>query len=422
MKVSIIASVYNCERYLQEMLDSIVRQTYCDWEFIIIDDASTDNTWNILHEITDSRVHCYRNKVNKGLTVNLNMALQYAKGEYIMRMDGDDLANENRLDMQVCFMEQHPEIVLAGCWIKCFGNSHELIKTPTEDEDIRIALLFNSTIMHPTFIFRRQTVLDSGVIYNEKLRYAQDYNFTYRCSKIGRIGNIPDALLRYRVDDNQISIAKKDMQQQCADVTRREILNDMGIDFSQSEFAIWSALCTGNKSIVEKKQQELSIIIEKIFNANKALGIYNSIKLERLMKARVSRCINSGEQNTVENDKYFRLFSIMAQWMKKKQMGRQLSVWLEERGFKHIAIYGMGDIGECVALELMNSDIKVDYGIDQNVEILSCLDKIYSLDDVLPAVDAVIVTPIMYYVKIRAQLMMKTKATILSIEDIIDEI
>lgn len=422
MKVSIIASVYNSEEYLREMLDSIICQTYHDWEFIIIDDASTDNTWHILQENTDPRIHCYRNKVNKGLTANLNVALGYAKGEYIARMDGDDIAHENRLEKQVCFMDQHPEIVLAGCWIKCFGNSHELIKTPVDDKDIRIALLFNSAIMHPTFIFRRKTVLENGVLYNEKLRYAQDYNFTYRCSKIGRLGNVPEALLRYRVDDNQISVAKRDIQRRCADISRKEILNDMGINLVQTDFTIWSAMCMGNRRFVKKHQQELFSIIQKILNANKRLVSYNQIDLERVMEARVSRCISSEGKNTVATDKYFRLFTLMTQWMKKKQMGKQVGGWLEKRGFKHIAIYGMGDVGECLALELSDSNIEVDYGIDQNAEIQSCLDKIYSLDTELPAVDAIIVTPVTSFVKIRALLMLKTKAIILSIEDVIDAI
>lgn len=158
MKVSIITSAFNCEQYLKEMLNSIITQTYKDWEMILFDDASDDDTWNVIEDITDARIIKIRNTNNVGLTKNLNRALEIAKGKYIVRMDADDIAAPDRIEKQVQFMEANEDVVLSGGWMQCFGGMHDISKTHLNDEDIRIDLIINTGIMHPTFIIRNSAM------------------------------------------------------------------------------------------------------------------------------------------------------------------------------------------------------------------------------------------------------------------------
>ena len=167
MKVSNITSAYNCRNYIKEMIESIMDQTYRDWELILIDDASDDGTWDIINSIQDDRIVKIRNLNNAGLTKNLNTALKLAEGKYILRMDSDDIAMVDRIEKQAAFMEANQNIVLSGGWMQCFGNMHDITKTHLQDEDIRIDLIFNSAIMHPTFIVRNEILKKYNITSNE---------------------------------------------------------------------------------------------------------------------------------------------------------------------------------------------------------------------------------------------------------------
>lgn len=124
MLVSVIASVYNCECYIKEMIDSVINQTMQEWEMILVDDASTDGTWNIISSYDDARIIIRRNNINKGLTYNLNVALSMCKGKYVIRIDGDDIACQDRFEKQVKYMEEHPSVVLSGGWMQAFGDAN----------------------------------------------------------------------------------------------------------------------------------------------------------------------------------------------------------------------------------------------------------------------------------------------------------
>ncbi len=243
MLVSIITSVYNCESYISEMIESILNQTYTDWELIIFDDASTDNTSKNILKYHDSRIKCYRNEENEGLTVNLNKALKKSNGAYIARIDGDDVAYPERLEKQLSFMEQHPDIVLSGAWMKCFGESSGVCKVSPQHDVLKIGMIFNTVMMHPTFIFRRELFTEKKIKYNEKLRYSQDYDFAYRASCIGRISNVSEFLLKYRVHNKQISRKKYQEAKENANITRRKILHDIGIQLTTEAEKVWFRYC-----------------------------------------------------------------------------------------------------------------------------------------------------------------------------------
>lgn len=201
-KVSVVMSVFDGERYLREAVESILGQTFTDFEFIVIDDGSTDSTWEILGSYDDSRIRLMRNQGNIGLTKSLNKGVALARGGYIARMDADDVALPQRLEMQVAFLEDHSEIGILGSWCRMLNANGEdlgLYEMPTDDLRIRWVSLLTNPFAHPTVVLRRALLGKDGPWYDEALETAQDYDLWLRVLECTTGANLNDPLILYRV-------------------------------------------------------------------------------------------------------------------------------------------------------------------------------------------------------------------------------
>lgn len=159
VKISVVMSVRNGEKYLQEAVDSILRQSYKDFEFIIVDDCSRDKTAYLLKRISDSRVRIITNSVKKGLTASLNFALKNSRGRFIARMDSDDIAVKDRLKKQVVFLEKNPAVGVVGSWVELIddqGRTKGFMKFPKEPKDILRKIFLYNPIRHSTVMFRKE--------------------------------------------------------------------------------------------------------------------------------------------------------------------------------------------------------------------------------------------------------------------------
>jgi len=201
-QISVIMSVYNGERYLRESVDSILNQIFTDFEFIIIDDGSTDGTWAILNSYADPRVRLVHNQKNIGLTCSLNKGLALASGEYVARQDADDVSLAERLEQQVRYLDIHPEVGLlgTGCWNLLPSGKQQSMVLPQTDMGIRWYLLFGTVLMHPTVVFRRRLVEQVGG-YDPTIRVTQDYELWCRFAQVTRVANLPDRFVVMRVGD-----------------------------------------------------------------------------------------------------------------------------------------------------------------------------------------------------------------------------
>ena len=225
--VSVIMSVYNTPVvYLRQATESILNQTYINIEFIIVDDGSTDtDTINELDIIVSNNpciVQIY-NENNIGLTKSLNKAIKKCNGKYIARMDADDISLPNRLENQVEYMEQNPEIVLCGANTAGFCDGKIIYDSSLEyhrckNPEVRdIHLVFeNEGFAHPTFMLRRQFLIDNNILYREDIPHAQDYGMTTDCIlNGGKIGLVDKTLLLYRVHEGQITSHSYASQVEC---------------------------------------------------------------------------------------------------------------------------------------------------------------------------------------------------------------
>ena len=214
-RVAVLMSVYNGEKYLREAIDSILNQTFKDFEFLIIDDGSTDNSSDIIRSYTDPRIRLIQNEKNIGLTRSLNKGLKLAKGEYIARMDGDDIALSDRLEKQVSFLDKYEDVKLVGSSYYEIDESDKVlgrVDCLTNNDDIqRRFLLPNNCFCHPSTMFRKECIEKVGT-YREFFKYAQDYDLWRRIAEEYNVANIGEPLLKWRISHNSISSTAKTFQ------------------------------------------------------------------------------------------------------------------------------------------------------------------------------------------------------------------
>jgi len=220
-KISVVMGIYNDEEYLSDAILSILNQTFIDFEFIIIDDASTDSSAEILKKFAneDKRIQLYTNKINKGLTKNLNYGLSIARGDFIARMDGDDIALPSRFEKQIKALLENEDTILCGTWTTNIDAKNKEIsksQTPLDSYEFLWSSLFRATIAHPTVMMNNSLLTEHHLTYNEDLRTAQDFDFWSQLQAHGDVVVIPEYLLKYRTHDNNVSYQRKEEQAQIA--------------------------------------------------------------------------------------------------------------------------------------------------------------------------------------------------------------
>jgi hypothetical protein len=202
LKVTVLMAVHNGEYYLHEAMESILRQSFCDFEFIIVDDASTDRTRELIFSFNDARVRLIENREKLGQTRSLNRGLEVASGEFVARQDADDISEPERLAKQVAFLETHHELALLGTWYKkvdAAGAALGLREVPCKWLEIRWALMFFCPFVHSSVMLRKTAVLEKVGIYNETFAYAQDYELWSRIAAQLPVANLPEYLVRFRM-------------------------------------------------------------------------------------------------------------------------------------------------------------------------------------------------------------------------------
>jgi glycosyltransferase involved in cell wall biosynthesis len=213
--ISVVMSVFNGQAFLSEAVESILNQTFRDFEFIIIDDGSTDKTSEILsaYASRDPRIRILRHE-NKGRAASLNIGIAHAKSNYIARMDADDIALPHRFQQQIDFLEQHPEVGLLGGAVELIDKSGQVIGTvqsALQDSEIKSIMLHGNPMWHPAVVMRKSVVLAAGG-YRKPLVDADDYDLFLRMGERSQIANLGAVVLKYRIHANQVSV--KNMRHQ----------------------------------------------------------------------------------------------------------------------------------------------------------------------------------------------------------------
>lgn len=209
-KLSVIMPSYNSAKYLKEAISSVLEQSFSDFELIIIDDGSTDNTQDILKAFDDKRLKLLRNGKNLGIVASLNHGLKLATGDYIIRFDSDDVMLAGRLEKQTKFLDNNPEMVVVGSWAETIDENGQGLGAydypPQDDAAIRKYILKHNPFIHSSTAIRRETLLKANG-YRQAFIHIEDYELWTRLLRLGQGANLSERLIKYRL--NQGGITKR---------------------------------------------------------------------------------------------------------------------------------------------------------------------------------------------------------------------
>ncbi len=270
--VTVLLPVYNRPSVINT-INSVLNQTYSNFELLIVDNASTDETQEVINGIDDKRIRLVVNEENKGQTYSINRGLKLAKGKYIARIDADDLMLPTRLEKQVQFLERNPEYGLCGCWVQYITDDDRkaiIVKTCTSDVALRTMQRIACGVYHPAAMMRKSTLSDNNIMYDSDLKMAEDYDMWRKILKHSKGKNLPEVLTYYRKGANNDSDK------------HRAITNREGLYVREK-------ICDEDGSFSGKSEMKKILSIEKL----EVISIFQLLRCYRLyieyLKGNISR-------------------------------------------------------------------------------------------------------------------------------------
>lgn len=329
-RVTVLMSVFNGEQYLKEAIDSVLNQTYTDFDLLIINDGSTDNSLGIIQSYKDPRIKLINNDQNLGLINSLNKGIGLIHSDYIIRMDSDDICLPNRIEAQVNFMDAHPEVGASGShYFQLKEDKHFEIDLPISSEEIKAFLIFNCPLAHPTTIIRKQVLDTYHIKYETGYLYSEDYHFWLQLSKVSQLRNLKESLIYYRMHANQITGHPNKAKERLSTVTkiRSVSLEELSIQYTANEIHIHNLIADGLSPANESEFKQVEPWLQKLSNAyskrNSNASHFNAIVYERWLRV----CVNY--LGSVKGIRYFY----------KSQLRKSLKIELQIRLHLYKVLY-----------------------------------------------------------------------------------
>ncbi|MBN8554733.1 MAG: glycosyltransferase [Deltaproteobacteria bacterium] len=267
--ISVLMPVFNGEKYLDAAIRSVLRQSYSHFELIILNDGSTDGSAKIIQSFKDPRIIYIKNDQNLGLVKTPNLGIERARGQYIARIDSDDILFSDRFMKQVDFLESHPDAVACGSWyftMKFLPNT--LVKVPTRPEDIASELIFKNVMAHSSMMMRADSLRQYKIFYSDKYPFIEDWELWLRLSKVGRLYNIPEPLFLYRLHSQSVSFKNFDVQNQSIQKIIASSFESFGIDLSVEESQALYDLVNSDRNLQFDLLKKVESLLLKIKQRN----------------------------------------------------------------------------------------------------------------------------------------------------------
>ena len=310
--VSVVMPTYNAEQYLNETMDSLLSQTFKNFELLIIDDASKDNTRKIIRSYKDARIKLI-NGPQKGLATALNYGIKIANGKYIARMDADDIALPERFAKEVEFLEKHQDISIVGTWQERFGVRTGIHQTQANHEDIKAKLLFGCDMCHSTIMLRKADIIKYKLFYDEKSPQ-EDFELWSRAIKKVKFANIPEVLSRYRTSNDSITAGKrKILEQYELSIIIKQLKENLSLEIAPEDQELlqrrYNPLSNKSSREQEKFLQKFDRLCKKILDSNEKIRFYNQQSLYRELKLRQNECYKQANMKSLsEIHKYWNVY------------------------------------------------------------------------------------------------------------------
>jgi glycosyltransferase involved in cell wall biosynthesis len=298
-RVSVLMPVYNGERDLRSAIDSVLAQTFGDFEFLIVDDGSSDGSLAIVSGYRDPRIRVLPLE-RSGFAAALDRGLDEARGEFVARMDADDVCLPDRLALQVAFMDAHPQIGISGTDVRTLtpGTPSRRWTFPTDPAVIRAGLLFEPGLAHPTVISRRAWLDRHGLRYDASYPRVEDWDFWRRAAEHFDLGNLPRVLLEYRVHESRMSSRHGDEQRREGRRIQGELLERLGLEDHplrriHGDVSLAALACSDRGSEFVEESVEW---FETLRRANLERRVYEPDALDAFLADRVLLVLNHNRE------------------------------------------------------------------------------------------------------------------------------
>ena len=274
--VTVLMPVYNAELYLNEAIESILNQTFINFEFLIINDGSIDKSEQIISSYKDHRIRYVKNEANLKLIATLNKGIEMAQGKYIVRMDADDISLPHRLQTQFDFMELHPNVALCGSWFEVLDGKSGVGKYVGNHYEIMMKMLYQCHFCHPSVIMRKSILENFIVKFDPLYTHAEDYDFFIRIGEKFELANIQEILIMYRVHNQSVSQRNKETQSKNSTVIKQNLFKKIGLNMDENQLDFFSTIMQHEYEQTKEYVINVSSFFENLLAANE-----NSVFFEK---------------------------------------------------------------------------------------------------------------------------------------------
>lgn len=269
-QITVLMPVYNAEKYLREAIDSVLTQTFTNFEFLIINDGSTDSSESIIQSYSDPRIRYIKNEQNLRLIATLNKGIGLITTKYMVRTDADDINMPERLELQYHYMEQHPQTGLLGTGFELFGENLPTKTTRYSADHNTICLkhLYQIHLSHGTSIFRMSVLKDNNLLFDPNFAHAEDYELWTRISKVSKLANLQQILYRVRLHENEVSRIYSSAQTENSLRIKHREFETLGINATDADIELYTRIAQYEYKRDKKFVTETKALLEKLVTAN----------------------------------------------------------------------------------------------------------------------------------------------------------
>nr|NQU93790.1 glycosyltransferase [Bacteroidota bacterium] len=291
---------FNAEKYIGESILSLLAQSFSDFELIVVNDASTDKTHEIVKGIRDDRIILVNNDTNRGIVYSRNRGLKMARGSFIAPFDSDDIALADKFEKQITFLNSHPEYGMIGCWARLVDGSGDFLrkywKLNAKPSAIRAIMLFRNYFVHSALLIRREAFPESG--YMEGYDVVEDYRLCVDIANKFKVWNLPEFLINYRVHPHSAMRSDEIRMRNQDEKIIKYLFNELEIDLTVERLNAMIMLkdfnSCGDKDFLHHIRDLFYIILEQ----NAKLGVYDSWELKKVVANRwLKSCNMAGKHN-----------------------------------------------------------------------------------------------------------------------------
>jgi glycosyltransferase involved in cell wall biosynthesis len=335
--ISVVMPVYNSAKYLRESIESILNQTFRAFEFIIVDDGSVDNSISIIKSYNDSRIVFIQKPSNSGIADTFNIGIAAAKGKYIARMDSDDISVANRLQLQVKYMEDHPDVLaLGGAYV--FMDTGIQFNPPLTYDEVKICSIIDMPVANPTIFIRRDIFSAHNWFYDKTFEPAEDFEMVIRFVDMGKVENLSQVLLNYRTHANQSTAIKIQNQINAVERIRINQLHKLTSFVCKPYDELFAIDILRHKDISQNSDtvQKVILLLSDIYNGNAISNFYDEQLLSSYLRSSWLHFIRkldipvlkkiklflSTRKNATTTMTYYEAFNLIAVPLLKKILNR----------------------------------------------------------------------------------------------------